>query len=201
MENVKINGSEELVRFIKTVSTEASEDRSDGILGRLVNIAGGEREIYEFIVAEGYHIAYDEFLEYYKACQIGVSVASGELTDDDLDNVSGGWGFSSVKKLAGKAASKVGDAAYDATKYVADNPAAFVAGAGAVGTGLGTATGAVTGAYVGAVIGAALGAGAGAVPGAGLGGTLGAAVGGGVGGAAGAVVGMGTVIIANELTD
>ena len=70
-----------------------------------------------------------------------------------LDTVAGGWGFHSIKKIAKKAAKNVANTAYDSTKYVADNPGAFIAGSGAIGGGIGTAAGAAVGAVTGGVIG------------------------------------------------
>ena len=192
MGNEVLNYSEELKRFIKTVAQETTEDKTDGILGKLLQITGGEREVYEFVVGEGFNITYVEFLAYYKACQVGVEAVNAELTDEDLDDVAGGFGFSSVKKLAKKASNTVSNVAYDTTKYVADNPGAFIAGAGAIGGGAGTVAGAVVGGAIGSSA-----AGVGVVPGA----TIGGVIGGGVGTVAGGVIGMGTVIIANELTN
>lgn len=197
MENAEINYSEELKRFIMTVSKETAEDKADGILGKLLQITGGEREVYEFVVGEGYNITYVEFLEYYKACQLGVSAASAELSDDDLDKVAGGWGIH-ISSIANRAGNAVSSAAHNATEYVADNPGAFIAGSGAIAGGIGTAAGAATGAIIGGIAGSAA-AGVGAVPGATLGGAVGGAVGGGAGTAVGGVIGMGTVIIANEI--
>ena len=200
MEKMKTNFSEELTRFIKTVAAEAAADNADGILGKLVQITGGERDVYEFVTSEGYQIAYDEFLDYYKACQLGISSVNAELSDDALDQVAGGWGISSITHYAKKAANTAVSAATDTTKYVANNPGAFIAASGAIGTGVGTALGAVTGGGAGGALGAALGAGAGLAPGLTVGGGLGAAIGGGIGGATGTVIGAGAVIIANELT-
>ena len=192
MENKRINYSEELKRFIGAVAKETAEDRMDGVLGGLLQITGGEREVYEYIVGEGYNITYVEFLDYYKACQVGVSAANVELSDDDLDMVAGGGFFSSIKKAANSAANTASNVAHNATEYVADNPGAFMAASATVGGGVGTAVGGVTGALIGAS-----GAGAGAVPGA----TIGGIIGGGVGTAAGGVIGAGTVLIANEIVN
>lgn len=193
MGNLTMNCSEELTRFIKTVARETDEDKTDGILDRLLQVIGGEREVYEFIVAEGFNITYDEFLEYYKACQVGVSVINTELSDDELDTVAGGWGISSITKIAKKAGSAASSFAHDTAQYVADNPGAFVAGAGTIGGGAGAAAGAITG----AIIGGTTGVGIGAAPAAGIG----AAIGGGVGSAVGGAIGIGTVIIANEIVN
>lgn len=189
-----MNCSEELKRFIKTVADETKEDKTDGLLSKIFQITGGEREVYELIVAEGFNITYVEFLEYYKACQVGLSVVNAELSDDELDTVAGGWGFNStIKKYASKAGSTVSSIAHDTAKYVADNPGAFVAGAGTIGGGAGAAAGAITG----AIIGGSSSAGIGAAPAAGIG----AAIGGGVGSAVGGVIGIGTVVIANEIVN
>ncbi len=193
MENVKVEYSQELMRFIKTVSAEAAEEKTNGIFGKLLQIAGGEREVYEFIAGEGFGITYDEFLEYYKSCKTGLAAVNGKLSDDDLDNVAGGFGLKSAVKFAKKAANKAADAAYNATEYVADNPGAFVAGSGVIGGGIGSAVGAVSGAVIGGVIGNA--------PGAGIGVAVGTAVGSGTGAVVGSVVGMGAVLAANEITN
>lgn len=196
-----INYSNELKSFIKAVAKEVAEDRVDGILGKLSKVTGGEREVYELIVGEGFNITYTEFLGYYKSCQAGViAAASGELSDDDLDNVAGGFGFDDAVNAAKKAANAAAKAAQNANNYVANNPEAIIGGSSALGGGLGTALGAGTGAIIGGTIGG-LFAGSLIIPGAGLGVAAGGAIGGGVGTATGTIVGIGTVLVANELSD
>ena len=107
MGNAKKDYSNELKRFIHTVAKETNADKEDGILGKLLQMTGGEREVYELIVSEGYNITFVEFLAYYKACQAGITAVSTELSDDELDNVAGGLDFNSIKKIIQKAASTV----------------------------------------------------------------------------------------------
>lgn len=189
MGNILTNCSEELKRFIQTIAKEANEEKQDGLLGKLLQVSGGEREVYEFIVAEGYNVTYDEFLEYYKACQVGFSVMNSELSEDELDSVAGGLSWNSIKKATKKAVNSAtntaSDWAHDGAQYVANNPETFVTGMGAVGAG------------AGAVIGGGIGLALGGIAGGGLGVGIGAPVGTGIG----TVLGLGTVLICNEAVD
>lgn len=173
MENSKLNYSKELLRFIETISKEVADKTTEGILYRLAQITGEEREVYDLIVGEGFDITYDEFLEYYNTCKTKIISINGELSDDQLDDVSGGLNL-------GGALNDAGDFVKGGIKYVADNPGGFIVEAGTIGDELGTAIGGAADARKGA--------------------TIGGAVGGGVGLATGVVVGVGATLIENEIT-
>ena len=108
--------SAEIKRFINDLGKEYEDEVSDGLLAELSK-KEDESDVFNFMKSQGYNITYGEFETYYndakKLSNIEVDhletppeeAGSSELSDDALENVSGGINASNFTFRAGMVAA------------------------------------------------------------------------------------------------